>query len=364
MRFLGMVIETMSLDRDTGAVMFSITDDRFVGSNTLTLRAEDASGAGVQATLTVNVANVNDVPEANITFDFDNTVTLGDASVWTWDLENLILDDDRTDTLNLQITGGTLPTGLALVSTPMHQIQGMVADLGLAGMMYALTIEGTDGAGAMASSTITLSVEPPNRPPEVRTPIMDRSILQTGSLLIPLLPHFRDPDGDPLTLSLESPPPWLSINGANELEAMGGAGIARLPDGVYTVTVRASDGEDDVETSFTLTVEVDNPPGIIMPFRDQNLRAFGITLAPNSFFSTETGDSLTYAVTKSGIVSPVSGSIRRRTRRTPFWRSIQSLPASMILAPLRPIPSQPRTPSDRQRWSASPSAPIPLIYRS
>ncbi len=119
---------------------------------------------------------------------------------------------------------------------------------------FLLTVEASDGT-ATAQATLGVTVLHTNRAPAWST-IGDLVVLEgtTETLAI----SASDPDGDLLTLSLVSAPSFVALTDNGD-----GSGVLTLsPEfaaaASYTVTVQASDGALNAQTSFVVTVEEDD----------------------------------------------------------------------------------------------------------
>jgi len=126
---------------------------------------------------------------------------------------------------------------------------------------------------------------------------------------------FTDVDGETLSFTSPDLPPWMSINPATGVitgtppadASQGGPNS----DGVYTVTVTATD-PDGEEVSSTLTYTFTNPaPVVDMPVEDTPL-IDGQTVSIPTDISDPDGDDLSYSATglPAGLmIDPVTGKI-------------------------------------------------------
>ena len=122
-------------------------------------------------------------------------------------------------------------------------------------------IRGADGIiAAQAFGTATIAnddSQEPNRPPEVVAAPTAVALDPGGTAAIALAGAFRDPDGDPLTLSAASSRPAVAtaqLNGTT-------LALAAVAEGQTRVTVRAADPEGATAT-LSFPVTVGNPASI------------------------------------------------------------------------------------------------------
>ncbi|AMJ62924.1 carbohydrate-binding protein [Bosea sp. PAMC 26642] len=134
--------------------------------------------------------------------------------------------------------------------------------------------------------------------------IADRTLLETGSIEVDL--PFLDPDGDALSFTVVVKNAAGMVVPAGNLAVVDGVlagSVAALGEGVFTVTVTASDGLSSTSDSFLLTVNPVNDAPVaddvlLEPFVAQTGAAFA-GFDVNSFaqyFADPNGDALTLTV--------------------------------------------------------------------
>ncbi|WP_043358433.1 putative Ig domain-containing protein, partial [Belnapia sp. F-4-1] len=107
---------------------------------------------------------------------------------------------------------------------------------------YQLTVTATDTAGATATDTFNLIIEPEEEEPENAAPVQAAAIAdqggKVGEALNFTLPSdaFTDPDNDTLTLTVDTLPDGLDFDTATR--TLSGTPTAA---GTYQVTVTATD---------------------------------------------------------------------------------------------------------------------------
>jgi len=126
-------------------------------------------------------------------------------------------------------------------------------------LIYYYTVRAVDDDDNESMNTEQISVKLGNRVPEI-TSTPEGSALE-GELYSYQL-TATDPDSDPLTLSSLELPEWLSFTaGTGELQ-----GTPDYQDaGEYDVVLQASDGTDEIEQTFTLTVSFIDQDGDGLP---------------------------------------------------------------------------------------------------
>ncbi|WP_279349256.1 Ig-like domain-containing protein [Erythrobacter litoralis] len=123
-----------------------------------------------------------------------------------------------------------------------------------------------DGEGGSATSSVTVTVNPLNDAP-VTAGLPDLTDGNNEAISVALAPAFSDAEGDPLTFTATGLPDGLSIDPTtgqitgttNPTASSGGPG----GDGIYTVTVRATDPVGlFAETTFVWTINNQPPTAI------------------------------------------------------------------------------------------------------
>ncbi|WP_210210397.1 tandem-95 repeat protein [Rhodopseudomonas thermotolerans] len=231
----------------------------FNGIDTVEYTVTDASGATDTATLTIEVAAVNDAPQihapADITVDEDGSFTFGGSDAITFS----DVDGNVALTGSISITNGTLtfPSGgtansIVFGVTTISQLNAALANLVFkptpnseapAQIHISITDNGNTGSGGslIATKTITIDVNPIDDAP-VTTPVALAAIAEdSGAHLITqaqLLANASDIDSSTLTAT-------------NLQIATGGGTLVNNNDGTWTYTPSAN---DDTAVSFSYTV--------------------------------------------------------------------------------------------------------------
>ena len=127
----------------------------------------------------------------------------------------------------------------------------------------------TDGEGGSDTATVNITIVPQNDTPTVDTPVNDIDTVDgadfTGLNAVDVSGNFSDLDGDTLDFSTSTGlPPGLAISAAGVISGTVDASASQggpAGDGVYTVTLVATDGTPGPGDSVTetITITVTNP---------------------------------------------------------------------------------------------------------
>jgi large repetitive protein len=224
----------------------------FNGPTTVTYAISDGNGGTATATVTITVDAINDGPVAVN----DTAATPEDTPVTIPVLAN----DTDVDGDPLTVTAATSPNGIVVINpdgtvtfTPAPNFNGPTT----------ITYTISDGNGGFSTATVNITVSAVNDLP-VATPIAPQNENDSDVINLPVAGNFSDVDGDPLTFTATGLPPGLSISPAGVISGtIDKAASQGGPngDGIYSVTVTASDGKGGtVSTTFTYTVG--NPPPV------------------------------------------------------------------------------------------------------
>ncbi|MBB5760649.1 hypothetical protein HNR01_000244 [Methylorubrum rhodesianum] len=246
----------------------------------------------------LRVGTGGELPEiVAIGFDLDEDPFDADASIYQ-------LGGSQTQGGFIDLRGSGTPNGDGTVR--------FVIDLGAhAGktLTSLVVINDDDSRPDLGSSTYTNmrfveAADANAAPVVVGGGIADRTIPETGSLEIDL--PFLDPDGDALTYTLEvknAAGVVVPQSGLTITDGILSGDVAALGDGVFTVTVRASDGTAFAEDNFSLTVTHVNKAPVaedvaLEPYFGRVGTAFsGFDInALSSFFSDPESEALTFTI--------------------------------------------------------------------
>ncbi len=223
----------------------------FNGPATITYTISDGNGGVSTATVNVTVTPVNDAPIANAS----NAATNEDAPV----VIPVLANDSDVDGNPLTVTAATALNGTVVINPDGTVTYTPRADFnGTDTITYTIS----DGQGGFATSTVTVTVNAVNDAP-VATPITLQTDNDSEAVSLSVAGNFSDPDGNALAFTAAGLPPGLSISAAgivtgtiDRAASQGGPNA----DGIYRVTVTASDGNGGtVSQTFSWTVANPSP---------------------------------------------------------------------------------------------------------
>lgn len=244
------------------------------GDYDVTLTVTDNDGLTDTVTKTITVADDNNAPNANFTFDPEDPIT-GEYVTFT----STSTDNDGFITqTNWTVTGPN--TDLTINGQDEFATQfNQPGD-------YHVTITVQDNDGATDTRTKTVTIDQANRAPSLdtipdqNTPEGDQYQYQAAA---------SDPDGDTLSWGLTGPD-FLTIDQSGQITGTPGFDDA----GDYTVDITVSDGAlSDTET-YTLTVTDENrAPQASFQFQPSN-PTVGETVTFTATSTDPDGDDLTH----------------------------------------------------------------------
>ena len=289
--------EWLSFDEETG--QFSGTPENGdVGDLSISVTASDGE-ASISDTFTVSVENTNDGPVVTSNIGHQTT---NEDSHFSLDVSGNFADEDLGDSLNYSATlenGDPLPEWISFDSET-GQISGTPAN-GDVGELD-LIVTASDGE-EQTSQSFSLTIENTNDTPILTANIVDENVSEDAIFSLDVSENFSDSDlGDELvfeaTLENGDPlPSWLTFD-----ESTGQfSGQPENGDvGDISITVVASDGEEIVSDTFSITVENTNDgPTVSTSIEDQTTdedSVFSLDVSGN-FADQDLGDTLTYSAT-------------------------------------------------------------------
>ena len=247
---------------------------------TVTVTASDGSGSATDA-FVVTVVNPPPVVVRPIP---DFPLLLGGAP-FAVDLDTVFVDPNG-DALafSFGVDAGTVQLALdgsVLLVTP--------SALG----PTTVTVTASDGSGSVSDAFVVTVTD--NLPPVVVDPPGDATlVLGDDPLVIDLAAAFTDPEGEELTYACQSSAPGI----ASVSDCAGGT-LTVTPEatGAATITITVSDGSNNIEADFMVTVVLENPPPTVdSPIPDASL-ALGdapLVVDLDTVFVDPNGDELTY----------------------------------------------------------------------
>ncbi|MFH0977669.1 MAG: tandem-95 repeat protein [Candidatus Woesearchaeota archaeon] len=262
----------MSIDANTGLISWT-PQQSDVGFVNVTVEVDDGSLSGLQA-FVITVTNVNDAPvfKSDIpakTWPEDSSITLNLANYF---------EDPDGDTLSYsfvsQHMNATFAGGIATLTPELHWNGNTI-----------ITFKATDPDGLFVeSNAVQLVITPVNNAP-VLEPMQDIH-LPEGSL-VQLSPHASDPENDSLTFIFQPP---FDSNGRWQ--------TTFKDSGVYTTTVRVTDGQLSNQKTVNIFVEESGNHAPTLHLQEPMIAEEGslVVIIPGA--TDPDGDSLTYSFSK------------------------------------------------------------------
>jgi hypothetical protein len=222
-----------SATREENSIRFVAGQE--VGNATISYQVADVDGAVSLGFLRVVITERANQPPIAVP---DAQTIFGPGTPTQFDVLANDSDPDRSSG-GLSVVSVTRESGDATVSLS-GSIVTITPDPALVGRVVATYVV-RDGAGATATSTVTLTIEPPlNRPPDARDDAAE--VVNGGSVTTAVLFNDVDADGDALTVSIVGAPD--AALGSATLDADRIAFTANPgATGTAVITYQVSDGE-------------------------------------------------------------------------------------------------------------------------
>ncbi len=215
------------------------------GVYSVTITADDGNGGTVTQTLSWTVNNPAPVAtnETSATNE-DTPVSIA-----------VLANDSDPDGDPLTVVSASAPNGTVVINpdgtltyTPNANFNGT----------DTITYIISDGNGGTSTATVTVTINPGNDAPVLDAPLPAESAIDSAPVSFPLAGYFSDLDGDTLSFAATGLPPGLTISPTGVVSGTLTPGASQggpNGEGIYTVTVTASDGHGGtVSTVFTYTV--------------------------------------------------------------------------------------------------------------
>ncbi len=238
----------------------------FFGPMTFTYKVSDGSAESAPATVTLNIAGVNDVPVAA---DDPDYTTAEDTPLVVPAAAGVMANDSDADgnPLTASIVSGSGPAlgDLTLNADGSFRYVPLLNYFGTISFQYKLN----DGTADSNVATVTITITPVNDVPVARPD--SYAVNEDGTLTVELaasvLVNDSDDDGTPLISELVDGP----AHGTLQLDGDGGFAYDPAPDffGTDTFTYKATDGVADSNVvTVTITVTAVNDPPTLTPIAD------------------------------------------------------------------------------------------------
>ena len=293
-----------SINAVTGEILVadgSHLDYEVATSHDLQVQIADQSGATAQATIHIDVLNVNETPVA---LGFPPVNGTENGPLLTIDLKTGFHDPESAP-LNFQIVSMTNPV---LFSSAQINPAGVLALAGAAQSYGAcsITVQATDPFGLSATTTIEVVLAPLNSAPiavadSLTSPISSAVVISPAVLLA----NDTDADHDPLTLSITKPPSHgtLVANADGTLTYQPNLGYSGTDSFEYT----ASDGTASSAPAVVSLNIAAIGPGFLNPASSAT-NASNTSNTSNSSSATSSNSSGNSSTTSSASTAPTSPS--------------------------------------------------------
>ena len=261
------------------------------GTATITVTATDPSGETAEQTISVTVTQPNRAPTAVGTIP-DQTV-IGSGLNGTVDVSGNFSDPDG-DTLTY--TAESSDTDKVGVSVSGATVTIRPVRVGSA----TVTVTATDPDGLTAEQSISVTVQHPNRSPNVVDTIPNQTLNVGNNATVDISSVFSDPDGDTLTYTVSSSDSSIATASVSGTTVT----ITPVAPGTATIGVTATD-PDGLPGVQNISVTVPNrAPVRVGSYSDVTLTAGAIDwhLIVTLLFSDPDGESLTYSASTTDTV--------------------------------------------------------------
>jgi VCBS repeat-containing protein len=278
---------SVSLNPATGTFTYTPSAN-YNGSDSFTVTISDGNGGTTTSLVTIGVTPVNDGPSAaNLNLTTDEDVPVNGA---------ISANDPDGDTLSYSVSGN--PANGSVVLNPATGTFTYTPNAGYGGS-DSFVVSVSDGKGGVATSTVTIGVNPLNDAPVAS----DLSLKTAEDTAVNGAISATDPDSDPLSYSVSGNP----ANGTVVLNPSTGT-FVYTPNANYngndSFVVTISDGNGGTTTSnVTINVSPDNDAPVTA---DQSLTTNqNQSLSGTITGSDPDGDSLRFLLQ----TPPASGSL-------------------------------------------------------
>tara|TARA_R110002049_G_scaffold24515_1_gene86844 strand:- start:191 stop:8251 length:8061 start_codon:yes stop_codon:yes gene_type:complete len=255
-----------------------------LGSLSLKVTVTDLAGASMSDLFDVIINNVNDIP-----------IAIADSSTTTEDMSitiDVLSNDSDLDGDTLIVSSASASNGSVTINP--YGTLNYIPNTNFNGS-DTINYEVSDGNGGIATSAVTVTVNPENDTPVA---IADSAVtIEDTSVMIDVLSNDNDIDGDILTLnSAYALNGSITINPDSTLNYMPNSNF----NGVDTISYGVTDGNGGAASSaVTVTVNsVNDDPELSIPLQDQTAiegDLFTYNIPSESFSDIDLGDTLTYS---------------------------------------------------------------------
>ena len=254
------------------------------GTANITVTATDPGGLNATQTMGVTVEAGNNPPIVVGGLE-DQTVSIGDTVMAD---VAAFFEDPEDDELTFSAASSDTTVATAMVDG------SALTAVAVGEGSSTVTVTATDTADNTGTIEFTLTVESPNRAPEITDTIPDQMLMAGDTVRLDPADYFSDPDDDDLTYEAVSSETAIVTA---LIDANGMVEIGAQASGSTVVTVQAKDPEG-LSAEQQINVTVTAPPPMIadtIPTHDMIVDSM-VPLDMSPYFA---GDGLTYTVMSS-----------------------------------------------------------------
>jgi hypothetical protein len=326
------------IDATTGQITVSnssLLDFEGTPAWLLTVRVTDAGGLFDTATVTINLANVNEAPDVlPTTFNLAENSTAGTV-VGTVTAS----DTDSGDTLNYTITAGNAGGAFAIDATTG---QVTVSNPSLVDFesspVWTLTVRVADTGGLFDTTTVTVNLTHTNEAPDVLPATFILPENSATGTVVGIVSASDVDAGDTLgytitagntggTFRIDLATGRITVNDSTLLD------FETNPDWTLTVRVTDAGGLSDTTTVTVNLVNVNETPDLPpVTFSSPENSATGTTVGTVSASDLDAGDTLSFAITagNAGGTFAIDAATGQITVSNPSLLDFESTPAWML----------------------------------
>ncbi len=245
----------------------------FTGPATFTFRANDGTANSAAATVTVNVANVNDAPTLAAITNF----SINEGSLATFTAVGSDIADTPPNALTYSLSGE--PAGAVINPTTGVFTWTPTEAQGPAAYTFDVVVTDNGTPNLSASRSITITVNEVNVAPNV-TPIPNQSTDEMVAFTYPVIASDTDDPAQTLTYSLTGAPLGCTINSSGLISWTPAEDQGPQ---TYNFTVNVSDGTATTTTGMQIqVVEANRTPvwGTVPDQSASEFAPFALSLSP------------------------------------------------------------------------------------
>ena len=285
------------------------------GTFSVVVTVSDGNGGSVSDSFTWNIANpAPDATDNSNSVDEDGTTNLANGNLLTDndgdgidsdpDLDELSVSAVDSQTTNVGVTVNGAYGTISIQANGSYTYTVDNSNPIVNGLDDGETLTETfgytlsDGEGGTSDATISVTIAGSNDSPNTVATITDQGNLDDDAVSLDLSSHFADVDGDALTFSANGLPSGLTIDTSTGIVSgtidNNASQLGSNDDGVFSVTITATDGDEIVDLTFEWTINNPVPISQDDSFTTNEDTAFSDTVATND--SDDDNDDVTFSL--------------------------------------------------------------------